>query len=123
MTTSKTEFWENEKPNSEYFYTMNEFWNEMKSSNGLCGHKTIWLRTLSPITLLHELIHYFITQIHIKAMKFRTPSLCFFLDFLTELYDFVNGIIRYKSWRENIHDALSCVKENWKDLWDWVLCR
>lgn len=125
VTLSREEFWNNEKPECEYFYRSLEdyFDTRGKGANGLCGHRTIWLRTLDPITLLHELIHYPIIRIHLKAMWFKTASVVLFLDFLHSLHDFINGVLRRKDWRLHIHESFLCVRNEFKDWIDWIRCR
>ncbi|MBU2062202.1 MAG: hypothetical protein KKH44_10190, partial [Bacteroidetes bacterium] len=39
--------------------------------------------------------HYPLIRIHLKAMTFNSPSICLFLDFLTGVHDFTNGILRH----------------------------
>jgi len=112
--------------------SLNEFWFRERrygykkvtdDTKGLCGLHTIWIKTLNPITLLHELIHYPIRKIHFKAMKFNTASIILFLDIITNLLDFINGILRYKFWRENIHECINILKFDVNAWLDWVLCR
>lgn len=114
VTRSIGEFWKHEgkkrKPVRDGTY-------------GLCGNKTIWVRTLSPITLLHEFVHYPIRQLHLKAIKFKSPLIVMFLDFLTHLHDFVNGILRYKYWRDRVHECIEVLTLDVEDWLDWVLCR
>ena len=91
--------------------------------SGLCGDETIWIKTGSPVTLLHELVHYFIRRLHLKAIKFKSASVVLFLDFLGDGHDFINRILRHRKWRGRVHEALDVVVESWNDWLDWVLCR
>lgn len=123
ITTDFKEFWTHEK-NAQLFYeSIKELWDEKKTRNGTCGETIIWLNTLSPLTILHELIHYPIVHLKIKALSFRSPSITFFLSFLNTLHDFVNGVLRHKHWREHVHEAFAVVIEDWNEWLDWVLCR
>jgi len=107
---------------------INEFWKHENRKpkatrdcvSGHCGDYTIWIRTSNPVTLLHELIHYPIRYLHRTT---GDASLFLFCDFLTDCLDFVNGILRYKSWRKEVHEALEVVIVTWNDWLDWILCR
>ena len=124
VTLDREEFWNNEKPEcvTLFYNSSEEFWSTVNRSgtNGLCGNRTIWLKMLNPVTLLHELLHYPIRYFHRTS---GDASIVLFCDFLTDCLDFVNGILRYKEWRKEIHEALEVVTVSWNDWLDWILCR
>jgi len=119
VTRSLEEFWKNElkcirRTNEQI---------EKKKTVGLCGKYTIWVKTLDPITLLHELLHYPIKRIHLKSRKFKSASIVLFLDFIVDVYEVVNGVLRYKYWRDRIHECINVLKSDFNDWLDWMLCR
>jgi len=124
VTFDREEFWNSEKPECEMFYqSAKDFWSSVEGAKGLCGHSTIWLESLSPITLLHELIHYPIVKIYLKAITFKSPSIALFLDFLHALHDFINGVLRREDWKNHVHEAFHDVVAELNDFLDWVLRR
>ena len=92
--------------------------------HGFCGLESIWMFSSSPITLAHELGHFIINKLHYKAMGFNTASVVLFCDVLNDLWDFINGILRYKIWRRQVHAALDMyLKRSISDWLDWILRR
>jgi hypothetical protein len=88
--------------------------------NGYCKDGYI-LYISSPITLFHELGHFYA----LGMQKYiDSGAVYLFLDFLQGVWEFINGVLRYKAWRNEVHKALNFyVLQLWSDFLDFELCR
>jgi hypothetical protein len=88
--------------------------------NGLYANGIIWSRRRSFISIAHEVEHGILKKPYEWNMN---ASVILMFDFFNDVLDFINGILRYKAWRKNVHDCLGDVKLTWSDWLDWILCR
>lgn len=105
----------------EYFRLIGK--KERKVPDRVLGYywkNVIWTRKKNFRTILHELGHWILRKPYEHNLS---ASLILFCDFITEVYEFINGMLFYPKWRESIHKCLDEVEISFNDWLDWVLCR
>jgi len=79
----------------------------------------IYVKTLSPFSLGHEMVH------HVIGMEvYNSASLCLFRDIIQTFWDIAYyRLTRIRSPKERSYEALRRLKESINDWLNWILCR